>query len=148
MGATQRIRMCGAQPYNSGLNKLVERRRVIWSFDGATRGCRLVSTPSGSGVCTKPLLDFSRMTWVDWVAEFACGHTQHVRPQPSWINWLWVITSAGCQQHLGQLLWCQHCEHHGRDAVAESSGAPEKMVDNERHGALPTRRQKLPLFEV
>jgi Protein of unknown function (DUF3565) len=30
----------------------------------------------------------------DWVAELACGHTQHVRHQPSWSTRPWVIPCA------------------------------------------------------
>ena len=27
----------------------------------------------------------------DWVANLACGHTQHVRHNPPWQNRAWVI---------------------------------------------------------
>ena len=61
----------------------------------------------------------------DWVADLACGHTQHVRHQPPWINRPWVITPEGRQQHLGQRLWCKHCAPYGSDAAVGSSRAPK-----------------------
>lgn len=46
----------------------------------------------------------------DWVAELACGHFQHVRHQPPWIERPWVVTEEGRQQQLGQLLACKKCD--------------------------------------
>lgn len=46
----------------------------------------------------------------DWVADLACGHRQHVRHQPPWVNRPWVLTSDGRQSHLGQSLWCKICD--------------------------------------
>jgi hypothetical protein len=46
----------------------------------------------------------------DWVAELACGHGQHVRHQPPFMNRPWVITAEGRDQHLGTLLYCKKCE--------------------------------------
>lgn len=44
-----------------------------------------------------------------WVAELACGHCQHVRHQPPWINRPWVMTAEGRAQALGQTLPCKLC---------------------------------------
>lgn len=46
----------------------------------------------------------------DWVAELACGHGQHVRHQPPFINRPWVISTAGREEHLGTYLNCKKCE--------------------------------------
>lgn len=46
----------------------------------------------------------------DWVAELACGHQQHVRHRPPWINRSWVISAAGRRRMLGQELNCKHCD--------------------------------------
>ncbi|WP_198673599.1 DUF3565 domain-containing protein [Algibacillus agarilyticus] len=46
----------------------------------------------------------------DWVAELACGHNQHVRHQPPFINREWVITPAGRKSKLGLKLNCKKCE--------------------------------------
>ncbi len=45
-----------------------------------------------------------------WVAELSCGHFQHVRHIPPFINRPWVISKAGRQAMLGQRLYCKKCE--------------------------------------
>jgi hypothetical protein len=46
----------------------------------------------------------------DWVADLACGHGQHVRHQPPMTYRPWVLTQAGRDQHLGQIMNCKKCE--------------------------------------
>ena len=46
----------------------------------------------------------------DWVAELECGHNQHVRHDPPWINRPWVVTPEGRQQMLGRKLPCRKCD--------------------------------------
>ena len=45
----------------------------------------------------------------DWVAELECGHSQHVRHNPPWVNRPWVATPQGRAEKLGQELSCKHC---------------------------------------
>lgn len=45
----------------------------------------------------------------DWVAELICGHTQHVRHNPPWIERPWVLTAQGRAAHVGQTLDCRLC---------------------------------------
>jgi hypothetical protein len=45
-----------------------------------------------------------------WVAELACGHFQHVRHDPPWVNRLWVITAEGRDSMLGFELKCKKCD--------------------------------------
>ncbi|MBN3564868.1 DUF3565 domain-containing protein [Amphritea spongicola] len=45
-----------------------------------------------------------------WVAELACGHNQHVRHNPPWVNRPWVLTVAGRDQFIGHLLACKKCD--------------------------------------
>lgn len=45
-----------------------------------------------------------------WVAELACGHNQHVRHMPPWINRPWVTTEHGRARALGRLLDCKKCD--------------------------------------
>jgi Protein of unknown function (DUF3565) len=45
-----------------------------------------------------------------WVAELACGHFQHVRHNPPWIERPWVITEAGRAAVLGSPLDCKKCD--------------------------------------
>ena len=53
-----------------------------------------------------------------WVAELECGHNQHVRHDPPWVNRPWVTSPTGRQAHLGRLLDCRECEHHREDGPA------------------------------
>lgn len=46
----------------------------------------------------------------DWVAGLACGHNQHMRHNPPWINRPWVITAEGRQSMIGCALDCKKCE--------------------------------------
>ena len=45
-----------------------------------------------------------------WVADFACGHQQHVRHMPPWLNRPWVLSPEGRRSRLGYALECTHCE--------------------------------------
>jgi len=45
-----------------------------------------------------------------WVAELVCGHFQHVRHNPPWVERPWVITEAGRTNMLGQQLNCKKCD--------------------------------------
>lgn len=44
-----------------------------------------------------------------WVADLACGHSQHLRHKPPLISRPWVLTEAGRQQFLGHELVCKLC---------------------------------------
>jgi len=46
----------------------------------------------------------------DWVAELLCGHFQHVRNKPPFINRPWVATLAGRNSMLGYELHCKKCD--------------------------------------
>jgi len=50
-----------------------------------------------------------------WVARLECGHNQHVRHDPPWINRPWVVTPEGRQAALGAELECRKCDE-GRPA--------------------------------
>jgi Protein of unknown function (DUF3565) len=45
----------------------------------------------------------------DWVAELACGHTQHVRHDPPWQSRPWVTSAEGRTQFIGAELSCVAC---------------------------------------
>ena len=53
---------------------------------------------------------FAQDTQGDWFARLSCGHTQHVRHQPPFTNYPWVITEAGRRSKLGEPLDCPLCE--------------------------------------
>ncbi len=46
----------------------------------------------------------------DWVAELDCGHFQHIRHNPPWMNRPWVCTQAGRESKLGAQLNCVKCD--------------------------------------
>ncbi len=58
----------------------------------------------------------------DWVADLACGHTQHVRHNPPLTNRPWVLTKSGREQFLGCVLQCKLCD----EALARQLNLPHK----------------------
>ncbi len=44
-----------------------------------------------------------------WVAELACGHSQHVRHDPPWQLREWVTTAEGRAGWIGRTLMCARC---------------------------------------
>lgn len=46
----------------------------------------------------------------DWVAELQCGHFQHVRNNPPFINRPWVVTEEGRNAMIGFQLNCKKCD--------------------------------------
>ncbi|HSC23170.1 MAG TPA: DUF3565 domain-containing protein [Casimicrobiaceae bacterium] len=58
----------------------------------------------------QPITGFHRDDEGHWVAELACGHFQHVRHVPPWIERRWVTTREGRQAALGRLLHCKKCD--------------------------------------
>ncbi len=58
----------------------------------------------------RKIVGFHRDDEGDWVADLACGHTQHVRHRPPWQNRPWVTTGAGRRGRLGVELECKKCD--------------------------------------
>ena len=58
----------------------------------------------------QPIVGFHLDAAQDWVAELACGHDQHVRHDPPWIERPWTQTPAGRKWALGQFLNCRKCD--------------------------------------
>lgn len=56
------------------------------------------------------IVGFHRDQHGDWVADLECGHTQHVRHNPPWMNREWVVTPKGRRAHIGNLLNCKSCD--------------------------------------
>ena len=54
-----------------------------------------------------------------WVADLACGHRQHMRHDPPWMERPWILTEEGRRSRLGIALECNRCDEAGR-AVAEA----------------------------
>lgn len=58
----------------------------------------------------RPIQGFRTDEHGDWVALLGCGHPQHVRHRPPFINRPWVITEQGRQSKLGKVLNCVRCD--------------------------------------
>lgn len=54
-----------------------------------------------------------------WVAELACGHTQHLRHTPPWQERPWVCTPEGRAARLGALLPCRACLEGASHPIAD-----------------------------
>ena len=46
----------------------------------------------------------------DWVADLDCGHGQHVRHRPPFVNRPWVASDAAREAMLGTALDCVRCD--------------------------------------
>jgi hypothetical protein len=46
----------------------------------------------------------------DWVAQLQCGHFQHIRHKPPFLNRPWVITETGRFSMIGHTLNCKKCD--------------------------------------
>jgi hypothetical protein len=60
-----------------------------------------------------------------WVADLECGHAQHVRHNPPWVNRPWVVSPHGRRRHLGRLLDCKHCDHQAGQGAPANGEVPE-----------------------
>lgn len=58
----------------------------------------------------RQIIGFHQDEHADWVADLACGHTQHVRHQPPWQQRPWVTTAEGRRSRLGVELDCKKCD--------------------------------------
>lgn len=61
-----------------------------------------------SGI-NRRITGFHRDDAGDWVAQLECGHNQHVRHNPPWINRPWVTTHEGRAAAIGRTLSCRKC---------------------------------------
>lgn len=58
----------------------------------------------------RSIVGFCRDEHGDWVAELDCGHDQHVRHRPPFVNRPWVASDAGREAMLGTALDCVRCD--------------------------------------
>ncbi len=58
----------------------------------------------------RPIIGFRRDDAGDWVAMLDCGHGQHVRHQPPFVERPWVTTEDGRAGKLGLPLDCVRCD--------------------------------------
>jgi hypothetical protein len=58
----------------------------------------------------RKIINFHQDEAGDWVADLECGHGQHVRHNPPWLQRPWVITEQGRRSRLGVELECGKCD--------------------------------------
>ena len=58
----------------------------------------------------RPIVGFALDEAGDWTATLDCGHRQHVRHDPPFVNRPWVITEEGRASRLGERLDCVLCD--------------------------------------
>lgn len=58
----------------------------------------------------RTIIDFRFDEAGDWVAALDCGHGQHMRHRPPFINRPWVTAPAGRDARLGTELNCVRCD--------------------------------------
>ena len=63
----------------------------------------------------RKIIGFHQDAAQEWVADLACGHQQHVRHTPPWLNRPWVVSPEGRRSRLGSTLDCKHCEHSAQE---------------------------------
>ena len=68
----------------------------------------------------QPIVGYHKDGEDHWVARLACGHNQHVRHDPPWINRPWVMTPEGRESRLGVKLNCKKCDE-GLGGIGDQS---------------------------
>ena len=79
---------------------------------------------------TSTIVGYHRDEEEDWVAELSCGHCQHVRHRPPFVERSWVLTEAGRAAKIGQSVVCPECARAQRRRESATKG----------HRALATSR--------
>jgi hypothetical protein len=59
------------------------------------------------------------------VADLECGHAQHVRHSPPWVNRPWVARPEGRNGMIGAALNCKRCDEEIEGAKRMSGRAPD-----------------------
>ena len=58
----------------------------------------------------RTIIDFHTDEYGDWIAALDCGHGQHARHRPPFVNRPWVTTPSGRESMLGTELDCVRCD--------------------------------------
>lgn len=61
------------------------------------------------------IIAFDRDAQGDWRAKLACHHYQHVRHNPPFVSRPWVMSAAGRESMIGEMLDCLHCDSLEKD---------------------------------
>lgn len=77
----------------------------------ATSTETLVRCPNGTLVypLASKIVGYHQDEEKNWVAELSCGHQQHIRHRPPFIERPWVVTEAGRAEKIGHPVVCPEC---------------------------------------
>ncbi len=56
------------------------------------------------------IIGFDQDDSLDWRAQLACGHYQHVRHNPPLATREWVLSETGRAAKIGETLECRKCD--------------------------------------
>lgn len=57
------------------------------------------------------IVEFYKDENQEWVAKLDCGHTQHMRHKPPFINRPWTKTKDGRKNYIGHKIDCKKCDN-------------------------------------
>jgi tellurite resistance-related uncharacterized protein len=87
----------------------------------------------------RPIVGFHLDAESHWVAELSCGHPQHTRHDPPFVDRPWVLTPEGRASQRGAHLECVRCdrrempggfEAYRRTAVFSEASIPDGLLKN------------------
>lgn len=73
----------------------------------------------------QPITGYHKDDEGHWVAQLECGHNQHVRHQPPWVNRPWVVSEDGRREMLGFRLACVKCDEGAPPDERPGDGPPD-----------------------
>jgi tellurite resistance-related uncharacterized protein len=84
----------------------------------------------------RPIVGFHQDEEEHWVADLSCGHGQHTRHDPPFVERPWVLTAEGRAARLGSELDCVRCDRrelpaghapHRRTTVFDAASLPAAL---------------------
>ena len=100
---------CCTMPNETFLSHNIESHHVLRIRTDKDRLLRARFLAVAIGM-EQPIVGFHQDEAGDWVADLACGHTQHVRHNPPFSNRPWVLTPEGRRRFVGFALNCKLCD--------------------------------------
>lgn len=84
----------------------------------------------------RAIVGFEQDELGDWRAILACGHRQHVRHNPPFVDRAWVLTEEGRSRFLGVVLACKACDEGEPVSDAPVSAAALEAIYTQFHADL------------
>ena len=84
----------------------------------------------------RAIVGFEQDELGDWRAILACGHRQHVRHNPPFVDRAWVLTEEGRSRFLGVVLACKACDEGEPANDAPVSAAALEAIYTQFHADL------------